>query len=173
MKTLAALLGPGLLACACEQRAVERPSPAALDKQAVFGSASLVPTREGERARRELAIAGELEQALARLGLGPAMVDVELRGAGGETHEASAVIVIARRPHHLDAGQAEATVAELVGAMVPGLEAGGLHLWWQPTIAEAPGPAHAPTWRSWALMFSCLGLGLSLGVLAERMRSRW
>lgn len=152
----------GLIALACEARPVERPSPATVDKQAVFGSASLVPTREGERARRELAIAGELEQALAQLGLGPAHVDVELR-------EKTAVIVIAKLPAHRSAEQAEAIVAELVGAMIPAPTT--THVWWQPAIIDIPAPARV--WPSWTLLLCCIGLGLSLGVTGERLRSRW
>ncbi|HLT37527.1 MAG TPA: hypothetical protein VK034_14640 [Enhygromyxa sp.] len=151
---------------ACEARPVARPSPAAIDKQAMFGSASLVPTREGERARRELAIAGELEQALDRLELGPAHVDVELR-------EPAAVIVIARLPEHRSVEQAEAAVAKLASAMIPALLPGDLHVWWQPAIADAPAPARPGSARSWALMMICIGLGLSLGVAGERLRSRW
>ena len=161
MKPGLALGWIGLLVTACEARSIERPSPARVDKQAVFGSASLVPTREGERARRELATAGELEQALDRLGLGPAHVDVELR-------DPTAVIVIARGSE-----RDEATVIELTRALIPELEPANLHVWWQPTIAETPAPAQDREPRSWALMLACLGLGVSVGIVAERLRSRW
>ena len=141
-----------------------RPIPTAqLDKQAMFGSASLVPTREGERARRELAIAGELEQALAQLGLGPAHVDVELR-------EPVTVIVIARHRDDRSASEAERAAITLARAMVPELEPANLHVWLQPAIAEPPPPE--PASRTWLLMLACLGLGLSLGIGGERMRVR-
>jgi hypothetical protein len=156
----------GLLVTACEARTIERPSPAAVDKAAVFGSAELVPTREGERVRRELAIAGSLEQALARLGLGPAHVDVELR-------EPVTVIVIATLPEPGEVERAEASVAELVGAMVPSHEPAELHVWWRPALVEAPASAPDRTWTRWALLLCCVGLGLSLGVGTERLRARW
>lgn len=161
-----------MLACACEARSSVRPRAAHLDKQAVFGSASLVPTREGERARRELAIAGELEQALAQLELGPAHVDVELR-------EPVTVIVIARVRHDQDdqadqddqsLARAEATVAQLAHAMVPELDPANLHLWLQPGHEQPAAPE--PSSRTWLLMLACLGLGLSFGIAGERLRSR-
>ena len=40
--------------------------PPTPDKASIFGSALLVPTPEGERARRELAVAGEIERVLHR-----------------------------------------------------------------------------------------------------------
>jgi type III secretory pathway lipoprotein EscJ len=150
----------GVIACACQARTGPQPGPAAIDKQAMFGSASLVPTREGERARRELAIAGELEQALALLGLGPAHVDVELR-------EPVAVIVIARGDD-----RSEATIAELAGAMIPELDPANLHVWLQPASVEAP-TREQSNGRTWALMLACLGLGLSLGIAGERLRRQW
>ncbi|HVH99570.1 MAG TPA: hypothetical protein VM869_12705 [Enhygromyxa sp.] len=156
-----------MLACACEARSSSRPRAAQLDKQAVFGSASLVPTREGERARRELAIAGELEQALAQLELGPAHVDVELR-------EPATVIVIARVQDDQDTqslARAEATVAQLAHAMVPELDPANLHLWLQPGHEQPAAPE--PSSRTWLLMLACLGLGLSFGIAGERLRSRW
>ena len=52
-----------------------RTSQSATDKAAIFGSATLVPTREGERARAELAVAGEAARLVARL---PGVRDVAL-----------------------------------------------------------------------------------------------
>ncbi len=154
-----------VLACACEARPVAPPTSAATGKQAVFGSASLVPTREGERARRELARAGELEQALARLGLEAVHVDVELR-------EPVAVIVIARLSADADPREIEAMVAELTHAMIPELTFANLHLWLQPALVEAPSQPRRRRAPLWSLLVTSIGLGLSLGVLAERLRSR-
>jgi type III secretory pathway lipoprotein EscJ len=165
VSTARALLFVSMIACSCEARPHPRPGPAPLDKQAMFGSASLVPTREGERARRELAIAGELEQALAELELGPAHVDVELR-------EPVAVIVIAREHDDRSADEAQVAIAALARAMVPELEPGNLHVWLQPASTQTTAPERAPSWRSAALMLACLGLGLSLGITGERLRSR-
>lgn len=154
-----------VIACACDhQPSSVHPSPAAkLDKQKTYGSASLVPTREGERARRELAIAGELEQALAQLDLGPAHVDVELR-------EPVTVIVIARLRDDRSPSEAERTAITLALAMVPELQPANLHVWLQPASAEPPTPD--PAAHTWQLMVACLGLGLFLGIAHERLRPR-
>lgn len=153
-----------LMACACEAHPSVRPNPAAqLDKQKTFGNASLVPTREGERARRELAIAGELERALAQLDLGPAHVDVELR-------EPVTVVVIARIRDDRSPSEAERAAITLAHAMVPELAPANLHVWLQPASAEPPPPDSAA--RTWQLMLACLGLGLCLGIARERLRSR-
>jgi type III secretory pathway lipoprotein EscJ len=162
----ALLMMISLLACGCEARPVDRPEPLVAGKQAMFGDAGLVPTREGERARRELAIAGELEQALARLGLVAAHVDVELR-------EPVAVIVIARLPTGSDADAITDTITELARAMLPALDPDNLHVWLEPASAQPAEPERRRGPRLWALMLTCVGLGLSLGVLGERLRSRW
>lgn len=160
----------GLLACACQvdpsTPAQQRlPGPPATDKQAMFGSASLVPTREGERARRELAIAAELEQALAQLELGPAHVDVEL-------HQPITAIVIARPRSDRSPAEAVALVAELVHAMIPELAPANLHVFLRP-IPQAEPPPPERDQPMWPSMLACLGLGLSIGVAAERLRKRW
>jgi type III secretory pathway lipoprotein EscJ len=152
-----------VLACACEARPSAHPSRAHVDKQAMFGSASLVPTREGERARRELAIAGELQQALAQLELGPAHVDVELG-------DPTTVIMIARYREDRSVSEAETAAIELAHAMIPELQPANLHLWLQPASAEQPAPE--PHSRTWLLMLACLGLGLSLGIGGERLRTQ-
>jgi hypothetical protein len=168
------LLTASCLLAACEARgptAASRPgrSPSRtpskqLDKQALYADASLVPTRAGERARRELALAGELRAALELLDLGPVHVDVEL-------HERPRVIVVARFAPGDDPGELEAAITELAVALVPELEAAGVHPWLRARAeARAPSPSRrAPTW---ALVVACLGLGLSLGVTGERLRLR-
>lgn len=69
----------GLLVVACQP-----PRPAAVrttDKAALYGDPTLVPTREGEAARRELALAAELERVLAATGwIDRVRVDVEVQG---------------------------------------------------------------------------------------------
>ena len=163
-----------LFASACGGSAEPRPRLAArAGKQAVFGDASLVPTRAGERARRELAIAGELERALTRLEFGAAQVDVELEAP-------VRVVVIAQAPPTGDAGPAsEATVAELCRAVVPELAREHLHVWLGPSVGAGPDPSVGSSsgddidLRVWAMLLTCVGLGLSLGVIGERLRARW
>jgi type III secretory pathway lipoprotein EscJ len=165
-----ASLGLALGACEAGSARVEQPrvEQPRVDKRAMFASASLVPTREGERARRELAIAGELERALVELGLGPAHVDVELR-------EPAAVIVIAQRPADRSAAEAETAAAKLAHALVPELDAARLHVWLRPADDGAEtkaGDGRRSSAHEAALLLACLGLGLSLGALGERLRSR-
>jgi hypothetical protein len=157
-------LALGGIGCEAPTRPV--PERRRADKRTLFADASLVPTREGERVRRELALAGELTTALELLELGPVHVDLEL-GAG----HASAVVV-AQLPAGADAQQLEADVLELTAAIVPTLDASQIHVWLRPS-AEPPGPTrNRGRSRSWALTFACLGLGLSLGVTLERARAR-
>jgi hypothetical protein len=53
----------------CEPPARPRQDQRRTDKRSLFGDASLVPTREGERVRRELALAGELTTSLELMAL--------------------------------------------------------------------------------------------------------
>jgi hypothetical protein len=62
MRRAAGYLLLGLLACdGSEQRRPHRASP---DSRTLYGDPALVPTPEGERARRDLARAGDLESLL-------------------------------------------------------------------------------------------------------------
>ena len=152
---------------ACEAPARPLPQHRRADKQSLFADASLVPTREGERVRRELALAGELTGALELLELGPVHVDLELRA--GHT----SAVVVAQLPANADAEQAEqleADILELTAAIVPELATDQIHVWLRPhPSAGQPAPQRD---HSWALGFACLGLGLSLGVTLERARAR-
>lgn len=150
----------GTLASACEAEH----HPGETGKRAMFGDPGLLPTREGERARRELAIAGELERAIAGLGFTAVRVDVELR-------EPVDVIVVAHRPP-TELPAPEAAITELARAIIPELAAEHLHLrLLAPEPAQA-GPEHPSGLQLWALMLACIGFGLSLGMLGERLRSQ-
>jgi len=163
----------GLVLCACEAKPPATPGPgptaARSSKQALFASASLVPTREGERARRELAIAGQLELALEHLEIERAHVDVELR-------DPAAVIVVARLPSGRSEAEVKAEIAELSQVLIPGLEPSDLHVWLRAAVAEDPAPAPSERRRSgprlWAIVLLSIGLGLSLGIIVERVRMR-
>ena len=145
----------GLSACdATPPSTVERP---ALDKRALYGDAALLPTREGERVRRELALAGELSEALALLELTERRVDVELS-------EPPQVIVVAHA--RVPTPQLAAKIDALGRAIVPGDPDVHVEL-----LVAAPPQPSAPT-HDWPLALVCLGLGLSLGVTGERLRAR-
>jgi hypothetical protein len=146
---------------ACEAQVRPKPQPRGLDKQALYADASLLPTREGERVRRELALAGELREAIELLELDETRVDVELG-------QPARVVVVARmrgdRPDAL-----EQDVRAIATAIVPAPVDVHVQLV-QGAIAAAP--VSAPSPPAWALALTCLGLGLSLGVTAERLLAR-
>ena len=133
------------------------------DKRSLYADAGLIPTREGERIRRELALAGEIHTGLELLGLGPAHVDVHL----GD--EPSAVIVAQIDPR-ADATALEARAAALATASIPGLTRDEVRVWLHPRAHAGSESAREPT--PWALALTCLGLGLSLGVTLERVRAQ-
>ena len=126
-------------------------------KRELFADASLVPTREGERARRELALAEELERLLARSEVA-ASVTVSL------VEPASAVVVA-------QTGE-PASVEAIARAALPSIAEERVHV----VIAELgsmPMPANPskPGLRGLALALS-VALGLSLGVALERAWQR-
>jgi hypothetical protein len=151
----------------CTEPAPRRAAPGrgAVDKAALYGDASLVPTRQGERARREVALAREIEAALVVLpSVVRARVDVEL-----PEHAASprVLAVVAGQP------EADATaLAARVGSIA--------HTVMGPTAAvevvTEPSPASPasvalPSERTrWPLLLGVLGLGFFAGVLLERLR---
>jgi hypothetical protein len=134
-----------------------------VDKQALYGDAGLVPTREGERVRRELALAGELQAASEQLGLTDVHVDVELNDPPG-------VIVIAQIDPAADAESLEATTTAFARVIVPDATTVHVELRQLEPGGERPAPPDG-RW-SWAIALACLGLGLSLGVTVERLRTR-
>jgi hypothetical protein len=130
------------------------------DKQSLYGDAGLVPTREGERVRRELALAGELRHALEQLGLTAVHVDVELREPAG-------VIVVGRAAANGDHAELEAAIVDFAHVLVP--DASAVHVRLSPAESEIESPAPAP---NWTIALVCLGLGLSLGITVERLLAR-
>jgi hypothetical protein len=133
----------------------------AVDKQALYGDAGLVPTREGERVRRELALAGELEAALGQLGLTGVHVDVELNDPPG-------VIVIAQADPEADDESLRSTITAFARVIVP--DATAVHVELRRVEPESPTPPDGGP--PWAIALACLGLGLSLGVTVERLLAR-
>lgn len=163
MSVALALIGGCGLADPSPAPPVERARP---DKASLYGDASLLPTRAGERARRELALAGELAAALELLEMRPAQIDVRL-DAGP-----SVVVIATSADPEADASTQREAIVELSRALVPDLDAADVHLWLRPA-PETPAPApERPDAPPWALALACLGLGLSLGVTLERLRVR-
>ncbi len=155
------------LALACEAPAAPRgpgPAPRRADKAALFGDPSLVPTREGEQARREIALAQEIERALAVLpSVVEARVDVELppRATRGRPR----VLAVVRGAVDADESSLPARVLTVAHAVV-GPEAAV-----EVMVERSPAPDRRPEEPlPWALGLGVLGLGFFAGVLLERTR---
>lgn len=157
-----ALLALCCVGCPAPERPAAPPGRA-VDKHSMYGDASLVPTREGERVRRELALAGELRHALEQLGLTGVHVDVEL-------HDPPGVIVVAQTTPDADRADLEAVIVDFARVLVPDA---GVHVRLRTTqdASEHPAPSPAGGPR-WAIVFACIGLGLSVGVTLERLSAR-
>lgn len=142
-------------------------STTAPDKARLFGDPTLVPTREGERARLELAAAGEIAAAITAIDAVQELhVDVEIEDDGAQ------VIVAGRRTRADD--DLDATVAAIADAV---LAAHGpvqltLALAEFSTTAAAPDQPHdvtPPRSRTAALALAAMGLGASLAVFLDRL----
>lgn len=156
------LLAPG----GCEgSRPRPTPAPAtAADKAALFGDPSLVPTREGERARRELALAQEIEQAIDMLpSVARARVDVEL--SDGERAEPPRVLAVVLGQPGAELDALAARVRKIAHAVTgPGAAV-------EVVASPSPDPTSPPPERPWwPLLLGVLGLGWCGGTLVERAR---
>ena len=148
-----------LPACAEPTRTPTLPRP---DKARLYGDPGLVPTREGERIRRELALAGELGRIIEqRDEVLDTQIDVEL---GAEPPRVLIGIGLAQPPED---SRLEHYASEAAAAIIgPGAETTVL---WHLAPAEPPrGPGQLPI----PLALAVLGLGLSAGIALERLRSR-
>jgi hypothetical protein len=150
------LAGALVALLACNQPAVApRPAARAPDKAELFGDPTLIPTREGEAARRELAGAGELTAVLRASGwLEQIHVDVE-------HGDPIRVVVAGRRTAAAPASLVEPL--DRVAAAVLGDEA-ELVL----AIAETPPAEPRAPARELPLLLAALGLGASVALLLDR-----
>lgn len=141
------------------------------DKAALYGDASLVPTRAGERIRTETALAREIEQAVAVLpSVARVRVDVELPDAmprpGARPHppaEPRVIAVVAGAAPHDDAST-PARIEAIARAVV------GPRAAVEVIVEGSAPPAPAPPPARWPLLLCVLGLGFFVGVLVERTR---
>jgi hypothetical protein len=157
----ALLLGLGCAAPAPPRR--EPPARGSADKAALYGDASLVPTREGERVRREVALAHELEAALVVLpSVTRARVDVELP----ERTTDSRVLAVVTGMVDADVGRLTDQLHAMARAVVGPAAAVEVVVELAPAPAAGPGPAPA----RWSLLLGVLGLGFFGGMLLERIR---
>jgi hypothetical protein len=148
------------LAAACDP-ATPRPSPPAPDKAQIYGDPALVPTREGEWARREVALAGELEGQLA-VAPGVQRARVSVRSL---PERPASIAVDVRVDPGADPAPIEARARKLGQLLLPGGEVD--------VAVHAGPPAPPPEDRNTPLLvLAVLGLGVSAGLAIERARVR-
>ncbi|MBK8264311.1 MAG: hypothetical protein IPK80_23595 [Nannocystis sp.] len=148
-----------LAACPAAPAPPRAPRPA--DKRALYGDPALLPTRRGELAREELALAGEIERLLADdPTLAPIRAHVALPPEGAP------VVVIAAAADPADRPR----LAAIARAVVPHPQ---LRVVLHPLPAAAP-PAPPPPLpvHLWPLALALLALGASAGITLDRLRLR-
>jgi len=163
-----ALLALSSLASGCEAPTEPRrtPTTAPTDKAALFGDPSLVPTRDGERARRELGLAQEVAVALELL---PTVVETTVSVESDDTGAASErVMVVMRGRADADADRLGAQ-ARTIARQVVGPRASIEVLVELEATASSPSPSNVPS-LPWPLAIGLLGLGFCTGVVVERAR---
>lgn len=151
-----------VLALGCEARA-----PAAIaagpDKRALYADAGLVPTRAGERAREELALAGSVAAALrARAEVTALAVEVRLPAAG----DPGAAVIAGELSLDVPA------VTRIAEGVLGPWSAGRVQVELVPARVGAPERPEAPGSLRWPLALALVGLGASAGVSIERLRQR-
>lgn len=160
-------IAAGALAGALAGCGAPPPSPRAAaraDKRTLYGDAALVPTREGERARRELALSGQIVAALNVLpAIEEVAADVEL---GGDPSPRVVVVVRTTGAHDPDRLQPLKSQVDAIARAIVG--AAEIHV---QVAAPEPTPPPAPD-RTPVLALALLGLGVSVGVAIERVRAR-
>lgn len=168
MRLLALATLPLVPGCGASEPARSRvPDRAAADKAALFADASLVPTRQGERARREVALAQEIEQALGVLpSVARARVDVELPER--PTDASPRVLAVISGDVGADAA-ALTTRARTIAHAVMG-PAAAVEVVAEPIPAANPEPDPPAVPLRWPLLLAVLGLGFFGGMLLERIR---
>lgn len=166
MRLLALATLPIVIGCGSPEPARPRvPARGASDKAALFGDASLVPTRQGERAREEVALAQEIEQALDVLpSVARARVDVELPERPADA--SPRVLAVVTGDVGADAA-AVAAQARTIAQAVMGPSA-TIEVVAEPIPAAPAAPAVPPL--RWPLLLGVLGLGFFGGMLLERIR---
>ncbi len=145
----------------CEATTERRPTPQTTprDKAALFGDPSLVPTRSGERARRELGLAHEVSAALELL---PTVLESNV------SVESERVMVVLRGRAQTDADQLGAHARTIAGQIVGPHASIEVLVELEATPASPP-PSPVPA-LPWPLAIGLLGLGFCTGVVVERVR---
>ena len=142
-----------------------QPTRRASDKAALFGDAALLPTRAGERARNEVALAEEIRVALEALhAVERARVTVATNHGGAP--RSAAVVVRARANTDTDALTASAT--RISRAALGSAELAVEVQVSAPGVDEPPEDAPKGAAPHALLLFGVLGLGISIGLTFDR-----
>lgn len=161
-------LGAGATASGCDgAESPGRAPPGVRGKRELFADPTLVPTRAGERAREELALADAVADALHALGAAELAVEVRLPEGG----DPGAVVVAGRAPP----GRGAPEVRRLVGALVGAWSEPVIRVAWRdeaPSAAGPPGSGGGEVRGRVPLYFALVGLGASAGITLDRLRRR-
>ncbi len=157
-----------LLVLACLAGCGEPPSPRSRpqrgpsDKAALYGDAALLPTRAGERARAEVAVAEEVRVAIETLHpVDRARVAVTFDAA--DQPASGSVVIRGRADADREALERAATgIARGIMGPLATLEV-------EVSLPTAAAP-EAPAPRRPLLLFAVLGLGFSAGLVFDRAR---
>ncbi|MEM6291394.1 MAG: hypothetical protein AAGA54_09025 [Myxococcota bacterium] len=136
------------------------------DKAALYGDPGLLPTRAGERARAEVALAGEIEASLAL------MHDVENTRATvtldpGDTAKAASVVVRVRADADADAVE---LAAMRVATSVLSTDAADIDVQVSSPASASAARASDASPTAPLLLLAILGLGICLGLTIDRIR---
>lgn len=160
------LLAVVLLAAACKQPASPRRTPTrrASDKAALYGDAALLPTRSGERARAEVALAEEVRVAVETLH----DVDRARVTVNSETDSALASAALVVRTRSASANTEVRAAATRIARATLGRDT---ELTVEVSAPHADVPLEdTPPPRRPLVLIAVLGLGISLGLTFDRAR---
>ncbi len=161
---VAAALAAG--ACAADPLPQRQPARRAADKAALYGDAALLPTRAGERARQEVALAEEIRVAVETL---HAVERAHVTVATGPHGAASSAAVVIRARQHPDAEGLSTAATRIARAALGSQELQVEVQVSAPDTADASAERpDAPQPPTAALLFGVLGLGISLGLTFDR-----
>lgn len=159
---------------ACDSARPDDPRPGErvrrADKAALYGDPGLVPTRQGERIRRDVAAAREVEHTLAVL---PSTDRVHAvvetppgpPPAGSAPHTAPARVVVTVEAR---AGASVDTVRQHTQTVVRSIVGDTADI--EIVVEGGASSPPAPRRQRWPLWVGLIGLGLCAGVLIERAR---
>lgn len=172
------LLGMTLAACAPPPnatrgdaiRASRASEPGKASKEALFGDPSLMPTRDGERARVEIALARTIEEHLAE---DPRLTAVRahVTRAGGQDGGPTQVVISFHGPQEGAQAQEERALELALGILGDPAAQVTIDRVEAPRGAQEPPPAQVRP-LSILLALVLLALGASAGISVDRLRRR-